>query len=350
MKRIFSLILVLLLVCSPMVFAQDAAEVSLTQDAWYELNDDVLIVRLPMDNAASEAWHFQIGNEQVIELLTNEVIGDEESEYAYAHMWAGSFKSFGSCAGRTVMQFTRTDESGKVVEVRLLHVAAAEDMSLEIVTAVENSFFYLNEDCTALYVSLDANATTGYSWSYALSDEEILTCTKEEYVPFPTDGIMVGSGGTFEAQFAGTFKKAGHVTLTLSYARPWESVQPIESHEIKLFVNEANLIELLADEPEQDGFESGRYEDDGYSSLILTKNADGTYGFEISIYRLTMQDDGVGVYADGVLTVTATDASGGKMVWTLTMEEDVLKAVVAESTWAYLPVGETFLFEKEISE
>ncbi len=346
--KMISMLLALLLLCVPFASAEDLCALPLMQDAWYVLEEDVLTVRLPLENAENEAWRFQIGNERVIELLTSEIIGDEAEEFAYATMWVGSFKSFGNHAGRTVMQFTRTDESGAVVETRLLHIAAAEDMSLTVIKAVENSPFHLDESCTVLSVSLPANATTGYSWSYAFSDEDILTCIKEEYIPAEAEG-MVGTGGTFEAQFKGTFKKADRVTLTLNYARPWENTLPIESYEIRLFVNEANLLEMIASEPVQDDIESGRYERD-YSSLILTKNADGTYAAEISIYRLTLQDDGAGVYENGALTVTATDAAGGTMVWTITREGDVLKAVVTESTWSLLPAGETFLFDKVISE
>jgi hypothetical protein len=71
---------------------------------------------------------------------------------------------------------------------------------------------------------------------------------------------------------------------------------------------------------------------------------DGTYWVTIGIYRLTMQDDGVGVCEGNVMTVTATDAAGNPMVWTVTREGDTFTAVVTQSTWNYLPVGETFTF------
>lgn len=65
---------------------------------------------------------------------------------------------------------------------------------------------------------------------------------------------------------------------------------------------------------------------------------------EISIYRLTLQDDGVGRIRDGVLTFTATDAAGNPMTWEAAEENGVLAVKVVKSTWSLLPEGERFIF------
>lgn len=100
---------------------------------------------------------------------------------------------------------------------------------------------------------------------------------------------------------------------------------------------------------------SGGYEDDSivgeyYSpedvKFSVESNGDGTYAVEIGIYRLTTQDDGVGRYVDGEFAFTATDASGNPMKWKVVKDGDIVEVTVVESTWDYLPVGESFQYTK----
>ena len=73
-------------------------------------------------------------------------------------------------------------------------------------------------------ITLDSNATTGFSWTEqaVISEENILTQTGHQYIEPQTEGDtpLVGAGGTEEW----TFKtdKTGTAKVTLSYDRPWE--------------------------------------------------------------------------------------------------------------------------------
>ena len=69
-----------------------------------------------------------------------------------------------------------------------------------------------------LTVTLDSNATTGYSWELTgISDTGVLQKTDNKYVA-PTSGLM-GAGG----KEVWTFKalKAGTTTLSMDYSQPW---------------------------------------------------------------------------------------------------------------------------------
>jgi inhibitor of cysteine peptidase len=69
-----------------------------------------------------------------------------------------------------------------------------------------------------LTVTLDSNATTGYSWELAgISDTGVLEKTDNKYEA-PTSGLM-GAGG----KEVWTFKalKAGTTTLSMDYSQPW---------------------------------------------------------------------------------------------------------------------------------
>ena len=88
-----------------------------------------------------------------------------------------------------------------------------------------------------LIVTLDSNATTGFSWNLsAISDTDVIQKVSDEYVaPTPTDPPLMGQGGqevwTFEALAAGT------ATISMKYIRPWEpEAEPAETFEIKVNV------------------------------------------------------------------------------------------------------------------
>lgn len=110
-----------------------------------------------------------------------------------------------------------------------------EDTEIDV-GAEEGMSFAFTIDGKALAFELDANATTGYSWSYELSKEGILKETEDRYAEDENPEGMEGVGGVqhygFEAAAPGT------VTLTFTYARPWESSQPAEALSYEVVVDE----------------------------------------------------------------------------------------------------------------
>jgi inhibitor of cysteine peptidase len=82
-------------------------------------------------------------------------------------------------------------------------------------------------------IVLRSNPTTGYSWM-ADFDQTVLEKVTDTFVaPRPVRDIVGASGHqvfTFRAKTTGT------TTLTLTYARPWESVQPIETKTYEITV------------------------------------------------------------------------------------------------------------------
>lgn len=88
-----------------------------------------------------------------------------------------------------------------------------------------------------LSVTLDSNATTGYSWNLsAISDASVIAKISDEYIaPTPSDPPLAGQGGqevwTFEALDAGT------ATISMQYIRPWETEpEPAKTFEITVTV------------------------------------------------------------------------------------------------------------------
>ena len=67
-------------------------------------------------------------------------------------------------------------------------------------------------------ITLDSNATTGYSWSLARLDPGVLEKAHQEYVAPRTS--RVGAGGQEVWKFKA--RSAGTTPLRLEYRRPWE--------------------------------------------------------------------------------------------------------------------------------
>lgn len=247
MKRILCLILCLILM--PCVAAAESAPPDPLPD-WIELSADdaVLTVRVPLDDAQNQSCRFLIPDERMLELLTCEVIGDEEGE-AGEGLWVGSFISAFQKSGYAFLQLAVEDSVGKLLSARTLWLSVREDNSLEIVSFEESSRFFLTQDQCGLNVRLESNPTTGYQWSYALSDEDFLRCDAEEYIADPAQAV--GSGGVWSARFASTGNKAGFVELHLRYARPWEEDAPAKEHTLHLFVNESGLIQPIFAPPQE---------------------------------------------------------------------------------------------------
>lgn len=249
MKKFFSLLL-----CLSLLFVSSAAlaegEAPAVQPEWLELSadDTVLTVRIPLEDAGAQSCRFLFPEEGALELLTCEVIGDEEGEEGDA-MWVGSFMTTFVKSGHTFLQLGVYDAENNLLSARMLHLFVREDGSIEIISAEEDSPFWLSEDQGVLTFSLPSNPSTGFSWSYEFSVPDVLLLASEEYVADPAEGPIDGAGGMWTARFEPAFTSAGFVDLTLRYARSWEDAAPAEEIILNLFVNEAGLIQFVQPKP-----------------------------------------------------------------------------------------------------
>ena len=91
-------------------------------------------------------------------------------------------------------------------------------------------------------ITLSENATTGYMWSYTMSEEGIVEETSAEYTSRDKE-CLVGAA----SDKTWTFKalKPGNVTLTFSYARSWEK-EAISTAVYQLKVTDGLQIEEVS--------------------------------------------------------------------------------------------------------
>jgi len=85
-------------------------------------------------------------------------------------------------------------------------------------------------------VVLPSNPTTGYSWSLSQAgDPSRVSLATEFYLPeTPAGPILIGQGGKHYWQFKAI--QPGSTRLELVYARPWESVAPLEVFTLSITV------------------------------------------------------------------------------------------------------------------
>ncbi len=85
-------------------------------------------------------------------------------------------------------------------------------------------------------ITLNENATTGFTWSYVCEPEDMMAFDGEEYIQAETDEKLVGAGCLH--MFVFKAQKAGEVSLTFNYARSWEDVEPIETKTYNFIIDE----------------------------------------------------------------------------------------------------------------
>lgn len=86
-------------------------------------------------------------------------------------------------------------------------------------------------------IALAGNPTTGYAWAAALDEKDAALLEQvgePAYVQDATEGEVVGAGGTYTFTFKAVSE--GEATITLVYARAWESVAPLNTYQVTIVV------------------------------------------------------------------------------------------------------------------
>ena len=93
-------------------------------------------------------------------------------------------------------------------------------------------------------IELKGNPSTGYTWEAVLSDENIVTVSKE--VKYLGAEGMVGAPSMF--YFTVRSLSVGNTVLTLEYKRPWEEIAPLETKVYNITVDERGKITMSENE------------------------------------------------------------------------------------------------------
>ena len=83
-------------------------------------------------------------------------------------------------------------------------------------------------------IALDANASTGYNWSQVTKNTNVVAYVDNAYMATAANPQIIGGSGTDTFTFKAVGK--GTTTISLAYARPWESVPPAQTRTITVTV------------------------------------------------------------------------------------------------------------------
>lgn len=132
---------------------------------------------------------------------------------------------------------------------------------------------YEGEPQRCVELLLEANPSTGYSWQVASSDQEVAYIQLLSTVPLQEDSQVTGASCLETYRISGG--QAGQATVTFSYCRPWESVQPQYAFTLAVTVDEGLNVSLgtqIALPRQEDSLWSFQTRN---SDLVEVRSADG---------------------------------------------------------------------------
>lgn len=92
-------------------------------------------------------------------------------------------------------------------------------------------------------ITLTENPSTGYTWSYAIADPNILSFSNDIYAPEDTAGKTTGSDGTHTYTFLGI--APGTTTITMTEKRDWEGGDIAQTQTFTVTVSTDGQIESI---------------------------------------------------------------------------------------------------------
>ena len=146
--------------------------------------------------------------------------------------------------------YTRSWEDERAIDMRSYCLFVDSDLKITVIgegqvdpeIMEQMGIFVGYQRIGELEIELDGNPTTGYVWTVE-ADPEWAVEIEETYESDSTDEMLSGVGGTYTYYVTGV--EPGEVTLTFTYARPWESVQPWQKETYRLLVNDDLTITVL---------------------------------------------------------------------------------------------------------
>lgn len=102
-----------------------------------------------------------------------------------------------------------------------LYVAALDDDTDTYIEVYPKETNWITHDLTTVYITLDANATTGYEWEASIDGVSVAQTYENYTAPDYSTTGLVGVPGIWNAHFE-TTGYDGTSYVTLRYVRPWD--------------------------------------------------------------------------------------------------------------------------------
>jgi inhibitor of cysteine peptidase len=109
-----------------------------------------------------------------------------------------------------------------LIALALLSACYSENVSKIIVTEKDSGTTFIIKKGDTLYIVLEGNITTGYTWEVSSIDQEVIKQVGEP--EYKTDSSAIGAGGKISFLFVPV--NVGRTSIKLIYHRPWEKDVP----------------------------------------------------------------------------------------------------------------------------
>ncbi|MGN0537535.1 MAG: protease inhibitor I42 family protein [Acutalibacteraceae bacterium] len=197
-----------------------------------EINMKNYTINLKGNATTGYTWNYSVDKEEIIKEEVNKYTPDkaEEGMVGTGGTQTYSFKGVKEGNVTVTFKYAKSWEDNSTIETKTvkLHVDANGNIS-----KVQDKTYTIN---------LDANATTGYTWTYTVNKEGIVKETANEYTPNKTEGDVAGTGGVQTYSFEGV--KKGNVILIFKYMKA-DSDEIAQTKKITLYVDDnGNITEM----------------------------------------------------------------------------------------------------------
>lgn len=109
---------------------------------------------------------------------------------------------------------------GRFEATRTVNRAEAAAMMIRVMNMLSRSEPEAVIDNGNLRFELRENPSTGYTWSFTISNKEVIELIDDEFIQNEANGEVVGAGGTHRWSFRGLLE--GEARLEFRYYRTWE--------------------------------------------------------------------------------------------------------------------------------
>ena len=126
----------------------------------------------------------------------------------------------------------------KVLSALTILICLASIFALASCKTTKQEESYFNYSDNSVYVTLDANYTTGYEWTVTL-DGASVQLKEEAYTPHDAPESMAGVGGTWTCTLEAICD--GDATVNFTYSRPWDKTDVAESYSLQVTVHNGKI-------------------------------------------------------------------------------------------------------------
>lgn len=200
--------------------------------------DSTVSVSLAENQTSGYMWRYAFTKEGVLREVSNEYKLDDISGSLVGaggtHIW--TFEGVAEGEVTLNFEYVRPWENevapAQVISYTYRVNAAGQATMLSMADVSEND----------VSMAFAGNPTTGYDWSYTLSQDGILSEVSNQYVPSETEMELVGAGGIYTWIFEAV--SPGDVTVTFTYVQPWSNEAPAETLAFSFHVDDDKKVTL----------------------------------------------------------------------------------------------------------